>query len=213
MPKVVPEYKEEARIRILDAARKIFGLRGFHEATMEHIAKHLGVSKGALYLYFRSKEDLFEAMSRTGPNAFKEILYSTFGSTSNPVESAALFFDRMIERFGTTPRLDLEILSEASRNQALRRVLRQNQQEVAKGLAGFLEELKKLKVIDEDLRLLPLAYALIALWNGLETLMVSGLSVEEAKEAWLESFKAIFLQNQNGQLGAVNLGRKVQRTS
>jgi AcrR family transcriptional regulator len=213
MPKVVPEYKEEAKTRILDAARKVFGLRGFHEATMDHIAKHLGVSKGALYLYFPSKENLFEAMSRSGPNAFKDILYSTFGGTTNPVESAALFFDRMMERFGTTPRLDLEILSEASRNQTLKRVLRQNQQEVAKGLAGFLEELRKLRVIDEDLKLLPLAYSLIALWNGLETLMVSGLSVEEAKEAWLEGFKAIFLQNQDAQLDASNLARKGQRAS
>ena len=79
MPKVVPEYKEEARSRILNAANKVFAEKGYHEATMEDIAKRLGVSKGAIYLYFSSKEDLFEAMVKTAPQAFKEILYSSFG--------------------------------------------------------------------------------------------------------------------------------------
>src|SRR5207249_8991221 len=88
MPKVVPEYKEEARSRILDAANKVFAERGYHEATMEDIAKRLGVSKGAIYLYFSSKEDLFEAMVKTAPQAFKEILYSSFGDEADPVQSA-----------------------------------------------------------------------------------------------------------------------------
>ena len=48
MPKVVPEYKQEARSRILDAANKVFAEKGYHEATMEDIAKQLGVSKGAI---------------------------------------------------------------------------------------------------------------------------------------------------------------------
>jgi len=61
MPKVVPEYKEEAKSRILDVANKVFAEKGYHEATMDDIAKRLGVSKGAIYLYFSSKEDLFEA--------------------------------------------------------------------------------------------------------------------------------------------------------
>src|SRR2546430_5147449 len=79
MPKVVPEYKEEAKSRILDAANRVFAEKGYHEATMDDIGKRLGVSKGAIYLYFSSKEDLFEAMVRTAPQAFKEILYSSFG--------------------------------------------------------------------------------------------------------------------------------------
>ncbi len=87
MPKVVPEYKEEAKNRILEAANKVFAEKGYHEATMDDIAKRLGVSKGAIYLYFSGKEDLFEAMCKTAPQAFKEILYSSFGDGANPVSS------------------------------------------------------------------------------------------------------------------------------
>ncbi|HYY91990.1 MAG TPA: helix-turn-helix domain-containing protein, partial [Candidatus Dormibacteraeota bacterium] len=67
MPKVVPEYKEEAKTRIIEAANRIFADKGYHEATMDDVAKQLGVSKGALYLYFPSKVDLFEEMSRNSP--------------------------------------------------------------------------------------------------------------------------------------------------
>src|SRR6266566_4115284 len=119
MPKVVPEYKEEARSRILDAANRVFAERGYHEATMEDIAKRLGVSKGAIYLYFSSKEDLFEAMVKTAPQAFKEKL-----SASNPG-------------------LSFEILSEASRNPTLKRILKQNHAEYEEVLTSFLAEGQK----------------------------------------------------------------------
>ena len=194
MPKVVPEYKEEAKDRILEAARQAFAEKGYHEATMDDVAKRIGVSKGALYLYFSSKETLFEELCRTAPGAFKDILHSTFQEGTNPLESAAKFFDRMMELSGSSPRLGFEILSEAAQSPSLRKILKQNQEEYAKVLMSFLEALQRRKIIDANIELHPLAYALIALWNGLETLMVSGLPLEETRRAWLEGFKAIFLQ-------------------
>jgi len=58
MPKVVPEYKAQARARIVTAARAVFRRKGFRGATMEDIANEIEVSKGALYLYFRTKAEL-----------------------------------------------------------------------------------------------------------------------------------------------------------
>ena len=197
MPKVVPEYKEEARSRILDAANKVFAEKGYHEATMDDIAKRLGVSKGAIYLYFPSKEDLFEAMVKTAPQAFKEILYSSFGDEADPVQSATQFFDKMLKLSASNPGLSFEILSEASRNPTLKRILKQNHAEYEEVLTSFLAEGQKRRFVGDNLDIRPLANSLIALWNGLETLLVSGLTVEEARRAWLEALKAIFM-NQHG---------------
>jgi TetR/AcrR family transcriptional regulator, fatty acid metabolism regulator protein len=44
---------------ILDAARKIFAKKGFADATMDEIAAACGLAKGTLYLYFKSKRDLY----------------------------------------------------------------------------------------------------------------------------------------------------------
>jgi len=193
MPKVVPEYKEEAKSRILEAANKVFAEKGYHEATMDDIAKRLGVSKGAIYLYFASKEDLFEAMCKTAPQAFKAILYSSFSTDTNPVQSATQFFDKMLKLSASNPGLSFEILSEASRNPTLKRILRQNHAEYEQVLTGFLAEGRKRRIVADNLDIHSLANSLIALWNGLETLLVSGLPVDDARRAWLEALKAIFM--------------------
>ncbi len=196
MPKVVPEYKEEAKNRILEAANKVFAEKGYHEATMDDIAKRLGVSKGAIYLYFSSKEDLFEAMCKTAPQAFKEILLSSFGNEANPIQSAAQFFDKMLKLSASNPGLSFEILSEASRNSGLKRILRRSHEEYERVLTGFLAEGRKRKIVGDNLDIRPLANALIALWNGLETLLVAGLPIDQARRAWLEALKAIFMNQQ-----------------
>jgi AcrR family transcriptional regulator len=52
------------RRRIVDGAREVFLARGFDAASMGEIARRAGVSKGTLYVYFDSKEALFEAIAR-----------------------------------------------------------------------------------------------------------------------------------------------------
>ncbi|HZY63405.1 MAG TPA: TetR/AcrR family transcriptional regulator [Edaphobacter sp.] len=59
--KVVAEFR---RSEILDAATKVFGTKGFEAARMEEIAKAAHLAKGTLYLYFRSKEAVYQATAR-----------------------------------------------------------------------------------------------------------------------------------------------------
>ena len=54
-----PDVSEERKIQIIDAATTVFAKFGFGKTRMEDIAQESGLSKGALYLYFKSKEDLF----------------------------------------------------------------------------------------------------------------------------------------------------------
>jgi len=53
---------EERRQRILDAAAMLIGRYGYDKTTIDDIAGEAGVSKGAVYLEFRSKEALFEEL-------------------------------------------------------------------------------------------------------------------------------------------------------
>src|ERR1022692_2623429 len=50
------------RRQILEGARAVFMAQGFDAASMGEIARVAGVSKGTLYVYFKSKEELFEAI-------------------------------------------------------------------------------------------------------------------------------------------------------
>jgi AcrR family transcriptional regulator len=56
------ERSERTRRDLLNAAREVFTRRGFADASMEEIAEQAGVTRGPLYHYFDSKQDLFAAV-------------------------------------------------------------------------------------------------------------------------------------------------------
>ena len=56
------QRKEETRVRILEAAYRVFARRGYEAATVEEITAECGVAKGALYGHFASKEELFRTI-------------------------------------------------------------------------------------------------------------------------------------------------------
>ena len=55
--------KEQRKIEIVNAARKVFSNKGFNTATMEEIASEAELSPGTLYLYFKNKEELHTSLS------------------------------------------------------------------------------------------------------------------------------------------------------
>ncbi|OGN43709.1 MAG: TetR family transcriptional regulator [Caulobacterales bacterium RIFCSPHIGHO2_01_FULL_70_19] len=65
LPPGEPKFRRRPADRpaeILAAALEVFAARGFQAARLEEVAKRAGVSKGALYLYFETKADLFRAV-------------------------------------------------------------------------------------------------------------------------------------------------------
>ncbi|MBE3640357.1 TetR/AcrR family transcriptional regulator [Mangrovicoccus algicola] len=62
------------RAQILDGARSVFARLGFDAASMNDITREASVSKSTIYVYFASKEDLFEALiSETRERLFAEV--------------------------------------------------------------------------------------------------------------------------------------------
>jgi AcrR family transcriptional regulator len=77
--KVVSEFR---RAEIVDAARAVFARRGFAHGIMDEIAKEAGIAKGTIYLYFRSKTDIYKAVLDHDMKALKK-------STLKRIEVAA----------------------------------------------------------------------------------------------------------------------------
>jgi AcrR family transcriptional regulator len=62
-----PKWRRRAEARpgeIVQAAFDVFAEKGFAAAKLDEIAARAGISKGALYLYFETKEDIFRAVVR-----------------------------------------------------------------------------------------------------------------------------------------------------
>jgi AcrR family transcriptional regulator len=61
MPRVTAAHEQEVRDRIVAAALRVFGERGFHGATIADVVRESGVSVGSIYTWFKGKDDLFLA--------------------------------------------------------------------------------------------------------------------------------------------------------
>jgi AcrR family transcriptional regulator len=87
-PAVATPVDSVKRRQILDGARTVFLAEGFNGASMGEIARVAGVSKGTLYVYFDSKETLFEALTIAERGSLAEALFSL--DETNPDTRAVL---------------------------------------------------------------------------------------------------------------------------
>jgi AcrR family transcriptional regulator len=83
----IAERKERERLQrrsdIIDAAEKVFFSKGFESSTMEDVAEEAELSKGTLYLYFRSKEDLQFAIFMRGSDILMKMMEDHLSEGSN----------------------------------------------------------------------------------------------------------------------------------
>jgi AcrR family transcriptional regulator len=74
MPRVSDEHLAARRQQILDAARRSFLRNGFHATSMQDVIAEAGLSVGAVYRYFRSKNQLVTAIAESVIGGADEIL-------------------------------------------------------------------------------------------------------------------------------------------
>jgi TetR/AcrR family fatty acid metabolism transcriptional regulator len=92
---VVSEFR---RAEIVDAARTVFARRGFAFGIMDEIAKEAGVAKGTLYLYFRSKTEIYKAVLDHDMKALKKSTLDRLDAAANLKEKIRAFVLARLER-------------------------------------------------------------------------------------------------------------------
>lgn len=118
----------ERQTQILDAAEEVFARKGIDEARMDDIVQETGLSKGALYWYFKGKDEIIGAvMDRLFQYEFSQFEVLNDESKSS-TERLNLFADIFIKDLGRIMRLmpvAYEFLSLAFRNKSVQKVIRQ----------------------------------------------------------------------------------------
>ncbi|MBP8309617.1 MAG: TetR/AcrR family transcriptional regulator, partial [Burkholderiaceae bacterium] len=95
--------KESRPAELIAAALDLFVERGFAATRLDEVAARAGVSKGTLYLYFDSKEDLFKAVIReTIVPLLSDFQRSIEGVDDPAPQVLTQFFELWRERFGST---------------------------------------------------------------------------------------------------------------
>ncbi|GHJ56740.1 hypothetical protein Nm8I071_60470 [Nonomuraea sp. TT08I-71] len=123
VPRVSEQHLAARRQQILDAARRCFVRDGFHNTSMQDVIREAGLSVGAVYRYFPSKNDLITAIAQavigTADATFADL------ATADPplpltgvLERALTFVDTQLGPDGVLP-LALQVWSEAQRDPVL----------------------------------------------------------------------------------------------
>jgi len=123
-----PNVSDERKVQILNAAEGVFTKKGFDEARMDDIAEETGLSKGTLYLYFKSKDDLIIAiLDRIFQGVFKQI-ESQKNNDLSAAEAISQFTEEAIRDYKKMLYLmpvAYEFLALAFRNKTVQKALKQ----------------------------------------------------------------------------------------
>ncbi|MDP4162361.1 MAG: TetR/AcrR family transcriptional regulator [Bacillota bacterium] len=128
MPKVSEEYKERKRESIMEIALKCFGEKGYHLTTMDDIVAYSNMSKGLIYNYFKSKEDLYISLMDERSKRTLENIRKQFKQISTAKEKVSEFFRiyreaALTEEWRSFIRVHMEFWIYSSRQEPLREIM------------------------------------------------------------------------------------------
>jgi AcrR family transcriptional regulator len=190
MPRIMPEYKDEVKKKIVETAYHLFLSTGYHRTTMDEIAGKLGVTKPALYQYFPGKEDLYAAVAEYGRQELKGILERSYRNRDIRGGSAALF-DAVSRYAPQFHGVYSEMMLLAHRNERIRLLLEKDRAEDIRVIERFIALQQETGFISPRLDPRTLAIAFHAIINGLLLDIMAGMDREEAKKIWITTVDAL----------------------
>jgi AcrR family transcriptional regulator len=193
-PKVSIQYKIELRERILQSAVTIFSKYGFDKARMEDISLEAGISKGTLYLYFKSKEELFFAICENNIKKLKEQLdFLLTQKKEDLIYNVEKFYDNFHNAIkDDEQKVYMELLSECSRNSKIRKVMYSHRIKVFDIVSKYLKLQIDKGLLKKDMDVEGISSGLVSIYDGLTLSKIMGINNEFNKKSWTETTKAIF---------------------
>jgi AcrR family transcriptional regulator len=190
MPKVVPDYKENAKTRITQAAFKVFAQKGYHATIMKDIAEELGVSKGAIYQYFNNKEDILKEIIIAYQQTARDILKKSF-EKNQPLDALQNYHKTMTETYQPNIAIILELISIAASDEKIRNTVREEYEKDIVLLQTFIEQQQQKGNIKPDVDANLTAQVFIALYMGMTSKLIMGFSKSEVKKVWAQAIELI----------------------
>jgi AcrR family transcriptional regulator len=201
-PKVSAEHKLMMKEKILASSMTLFSRKGYHETSMDDIVRESGYSKGAIYGYFQSKEELFVELQKKyatlSYNQLKSIVDQEVSALAKLERAADLVFASICEVSEDVCRMDLEFQLASSRIPKMRKELKQQLMTIIKLLDDIIIEGVGNGEFRKGLDSNNIATILVSAIGGLSNLLITtgiNLDWEKVKTALIDTVRIGILKN------------------
>jgi AcrR family transcriptional regulator len=155
MPRVSEAHRERRREQILDAARRCFIRKGFHQSSMADVFAEAGLSAGAVYRYFRSKDEIITAIAEEVVGHVTDLLVPLVEQEPTPtldsvIRDGLLSVDDLAFGEYGFAQLAPQVWAEALRNDQLLGVIRSRYTVVREALSRLIVAEQKAGRVDVD---------------------------------------------------------------
>lgn len=184
MPKLSSQVMESRKNHITDSAFKLFSEKGFSNTSMDDIVKKSGVSKGGIYNYFQSKEEIFLEIAERRLNGRRDLMASINNKESvsdfmRTYLKAVLFSLETLETL-MTAKFSFEFWAVLSRNPIWSEKAKKRYYEFYKDLEEILILGVERGEFDPNLDIENMCYVILATLDGMmHTYAVMGIDISD----------------------------------
>jgi AcrR family transcriptional regulator len=197
VPKITAAHEQQRRAQILQAAMDCFARQGYHATSMDDVVRESGLSVGAIYSYFPSKEDLFLALSDDRSKqhlAHLNELFRSPGPMTEKTQAAVdYFFAILSDELLKLARVNVEFMSEAAKSERVKARQELRCESERQFMRWMLSEAREQGQIRDDVDIDAAAELMLMLNEGILLLSVVGLrkvSLDALKPAYLALLNA-----------------------
>jgi AcrR family transcriptional regulator len=189
-PKV--DVSAERRAQIMQAALACFARKGYHRTTMDDIVAESGLSKGTLYWYFKSKDDLFMSLVKSFFLDMRQdigVILERYTTASSKLRAMAQGFVESFRAIEDVFNVFVEFWMQSSLSAELNQLFSNILVQYREVIAGIIAEgigTGEFKAVDAS----QLAWAVMAVYDGLAfymMLMPDEVDVDQASQAFTET--------------------------
>lgn len=170
-PNVPDSYLKARQEQIINAAVKCFSQKGFHQTTMKDICETAGLSPGAVYNYFPSKEDIVSRCAELSLQRNEAIFASA--SDNKTIDAFKDLTDKIFsltkqEEIRDALSFDLELWAESTRNPRVYNALHRNEEVIIALLVKMVEKGQKEGIFNQKVDATSFARVLFSILIGFE---------------------------------------------
>ncbi len=194
MPRINLEYRKEAQKKIIAAAIEVAGDLGWNAVTLDAIAQKVGVTKPALYGYFKNREDLLHEIVRGVISNFQSEFETRVVHENDPEQIIGKFAEVIFDEVKTSGKIFFLLSSRFAENPEYREEITRNVRNIQSALRDCLTRAKSKGSLSRDVDPDTAAYMITTITMGVFTsLTLMDLDTDDVKQIWIDAAERILL--------------------